>query len=209
MSVVGRTARQRGLAACHDCGRLQKLATAHEKCGLCGAGLHMRKPDSLRRSWALLIAGAIMYLPANLLPITRTEALGKVQSDTIMSGVIYFLHHGDWPLALVIFSASVAVPALKIVTLTFLLVSTQRRSLWRPLDRTRMYRITELVGRWSMVDVFVVTILVALVQLGVLAEIHAGPGAMYFGMVVVLTMFAAESFDPRLIWDAIEDHNDR
>lgn len=208
MSGAARTARHRGLAACHDCGRLQKLVSAHEKCGLCGAELHFRKPDSLRRSWALLIAATIMYLPANLLPITHTESLGKTQSDTIMSGVIYFLHHGDWPLALVIFTASVAVPALKILTLSFLLISTQRRSTWRPLDRTKMYRITELVGRWSMVDVFVVTILVALVQLGALAEIHAGPGAMYFGLVVVLTMFAAEAFDPRLIWDAIEDRHD-
>lgn len=208
MTGVAVTARGAGLAACHDCGKLARIAGHHEHCDRCGAALHFRKPDSLNRSWALLIASAIFYLPANLLPITRTAALGNVQSDTIMSGVIYFLHHGDWPLALVIFVASVAVPFLKILVLTFLLITAQRRSTWKPLDRTRLYRITELVGRWSMVDVFVVTILVALVQLGVLATIEAGPGAMYFGFVVVLTMLAAESFDPRLIWDPIEDNND-
>ncbi len=197
-----------GIVACHDCGKLAKLETHHQHCERCGGALHFRKTDSLARSWALLIASAIFYIPANVMPITRTASLGKVQSDTIMSGVIYFLHHGDWPLALVIFTASVAVPFLKIVVLTFLLIAAQRQSTWRPLDRTKLYRITELVGRWSMVDVFVVTILVALVQLGILATIQAGPGALYFGMVVVLTMLAAQSFDPRLIWDPVEENND-
>lgn len=199
------TARAAGLASCHDCGRLVELAATSEHCPRCGGHLHCRKPDSLNRAWALLIASAILYLPANLLPITRTEALGNVQSDTIMSGVIYFLHHGDWPLALVIFTASVAVPFLKILVLTFLLWTTQRRSTWRPLDRTRLYRLTELVGRWSMVDIYVVTILVALVQLGLLAQIKAGPGAVYFALVVILTMLAAEAYDPRLIWDAVDE----
>jgi paraquat-inducible protein A len=202
-----RTARAAGLAACHDCGTLAEMHGEHVQCPRCGSDVHMRKPDSLNRAWALTIASAILYIPANLLPITRTEALGKEQSDTIMSGVLYFLKHGDWPLALVIFTASVAVPFLKILVLIFLLWTTQRRSTWRPLDRTKLYRITELVGRWSMVDIYVVTILVALVQLGVLAQITAGPGALYFALVVVLTMFAAESYDPRLIWDAVDDQD--
>jgi paraquat-inducible protein A len=202
------TARERGLASCHDCGRLIPLAGDHDHCPRCGGHIHLRKPDSLNRAWALLIASAILYVPANLLPITRTEALGNVQSDTIISGVIYFLHHGDWPLALVIFTASVAVPFLKILVLGFLLWTTQRRSTWRPLDRTRLYRITELVGRWSMVDIYVVTILVALVQLGLLAQIRAGPGAVYFALVVVLTMLAAEAYDPRLIWDPVDERAD-
>jgi paraquat-inducible protein A len=205
MSAGARTARAMGLASCHDCGRLGPIEEAHDVCPRCGGHVHLRKPDSLNRAWALLIASAILYLPANLLPITRTEALGNVQSDTIMSGVIYFLHHGDWPLALVIFTASVAVPFMKILVLTFLLWTTQRGSTWRPLDRTRLYRLTELVGRWSMVDVYVVTILVALVQLGLLAQIKAGPGAIYFAFVVVLTMLAAEAYDPRLIWDPVDD----
>ena len=205
MSDGALTARSQGLAGCHDCGHLGRPEGEHAQCPRCGSVLHFRKPDSLNRAWALLIASVILYVPANLLPITRTEALGNVQSDTIMSGVIYFLHHGDWPLALVIFTASVAVPFLKILVLGLLLFTTQRRSTWRPLDRTKLYRITELVGRWSMVDIYVVTILVALVQLGMLAQIKAGPGAMYFALVVVLTMLAAESYDPRLIWDPIDD----
>jgi paraquat-inducible protein A len=130
--------------------------------------------------------------------------LGKAQADTIMSGVIYFIHSGMWPIALIIFVASILVPVLKLITLTFLLVTVQRKSTWRPKDRTRLYRITEAVGRWSMVDIFVVTILVALVNLGNLATIKAGPGAGFFAAVVVITMFAAMSFDPRLIWDAKE-----
>jgi paraquat-inducible protein A len=177
----------------------------HYTCRRCGTALHFRKPNSLSRTWALLIASFILYVPANLLPITHTTSLGHTQSDTIMSGVLYFISHGDWPLALVIFTASVAVPFMKLVILTYLLISVQRGSTHRYRDRTRLYRITELVGRWSMVDVFVVTVLVALVQLGALANINAGWGAVYFGAVVVATMFAAESFDPRLIWEPLDN----
>lgn len=208
MSSNASSAMALGLAGCHDCGKVARLTEHHQRCTRCGGSLHFRKPDSLARSWALLISSAILYIPANVLPITKTTSLGNVQADTIMSGVIYFLHHGDWPLALVIFTASVAVPFLKILTLTFLLTMAQRRSGWRPVDRTKLYRLTELVGRWSMIDIFVVTILVALVQLGILATIQAGPGAMYFGIVVILTMLAAQSFDPRLIWDPVEEHDD-
>jgi paraquat-inducible protein A len=166
--------------------------------------LHQRKTNSLTRTWALTIAAFIFYIPANVLPITVVTSLGKTQADTIMSGVIYFVQTGMWPIALVIFVASVAVPLLKLFVLTFLLISVQRKSRWRPEDRTRLYRIAEAVGRWSMVDIFVVTILVALVKLGGLATIDAGPAATYFAAVVVTTMFAAMSFDPRLIWDVME-----
>jgi paraquat-inducible protein A len=151
-----------------------------------------------------MLAAFIFYIPANVLPITTVISLGKVQSDTIMSGVIYFIHSGMWPIALVIFLASVFIPLLKLLLLIFLLISVQRKSTWRQQDRTRLYRIVEVIGRWSMVDIFVVTILVALVHLGGLATIHAGPGALFFGAVVVITMFAAMSFDPRLIWDPEE-----
>ena len=164
----------------------------------------MRKPQSLERTWAFLIAAALCYLPANLLPIMRVTSLGRAQADTILSGVAYLLLHGMWPLALVVFVASVFVPLLKIVILFGLLVSVHRSSRWRPVDRTRLYRITETIGRWSMVDVFVVTILVALVRLGNLATVEAQTGAVFFGAVVVLTMLAAESFDSRLIWDRSE-----
>jgi paraquat-inducible protein A len=166
--------------------------------------LHQRKSNSLTRTWALVIAAFIFYIPANVLPITVVTSLGKTQADTIMSGVIYFVQTGMWPIALVIFIASVFVPLVKLFLLTFLLISVQRKWKWRPKDRTRLYRITEVVGRWSMVDIFVVTILVALVKLGGLATIDAGPAANYFAAVVVTTMFAAMSFDPRLIWDVME-----
>jgi paraquat-inducible protein A len=166
--------------------------------------LHRRKPNSIVRTWALIVAASIFYIPANVLPITIVTSLGAVQSDTIMSGVIYFIKTGMWPIALVIFVASIFVPMLKLILLTFLVISVQQGWGWRPKDRTRIYRITEAVGRWSMVDIFVVTILVALVNLGALASIQAGPAAVHFGAVVVITMFAAMSFDPRLIWDAKE-----
>lgn len=201
------TARQAGLAGCRTCSLLTplpRLAENQGHCPRCGSLVHQRKADSLGRCWAFLLAAAIFYLPANLLPMTRTAHLGRVQDDTILSGVIYFFAHGSWPIALVIFIASIFVPLLKLLILTGLLVSVQLRSRWRPVDRTRLYRITELIGRWSMVDIYVVTILVALVKLGALAEIEAGPAAPYFALVVVLTMFAAMAFDPRLIWDRME-----
>jgi paraquat-inducible protein A len=192
---------------CHDCALLCRLPEhgAHGAlCPRCGSALHERKPRSLERTWAWWIAAALCYLPANLLPIMKVTSLGRAQADTIMSGVAYLLLHGMWPLALVVFTASVFVPLLKLAILLGLLISVHRRSRWRPVDRTRLYRITEAIGRWSMVDIFVVTILVALVRLGNLATVEAQTGAVFFGAVVVLTMLAAESFDPRLIWDRSE-----
>jgi len=197
-------------ARCHDCGLLTRLPAhgAHGVvCPRCGADVHERKPQSLERTWAWLIAAVICYLPANLLPIMKITSLGRAQADTIMSGVVYLLLHGMWPLAVVVFTASVFVPLLKLAILLTLLISVHRGSSWRPVDRTRLYRITEAIGRWSMVDIFVVTILVALVRLGNLATVEAQTGAVFFGAVVVLTMLAAESFDPRLIWDRSEARN--
>jgi paraquat-inducible protein A len=194
MTAPAHTARQRGLVACHRCHRLSRLALARAECPRCGAALHSRKPNSIARTWALVLAAMVFYIPANVLPVTHTTSLGAVQSDTIMSGVIYFIHSGSWPIALVIFIASVFVPLLKLLILS---------------GRTRLYRLTEVIGRWSMLDIYVVTILVALVNLGALATIEAGPGAVFFAGVVVVTMLAAESFDPRLIWDNMENGNDR
>jgi paraquat-inducible protein A len=168
----------------------------HSCCPRCGSALHSRKQNSISRCLALVIAASILMVPAQMLPITITSAL-------------YFMHTGMWPIALVIFVASVFVPFAKLLILSLLMLSVQLRWRWRPRDRTRLYRITELVGRWSMVDVYVVTILVALVKLGAVASIDAGPGATYFAGVVILTMFAAESFDPRLIWDAMEGTNEQ
>ena len=146
----------------------------------------------------------VLYIPANVLPVTHTTYLGSTQSDTILSGVLYFVHSGSWHIALIIFVASLVVPALKLVVLSYLLVSVQRRSDRNLQERTRLYRITEVIGRWSMVDIYVVTVMVALLNLGRLADIDAGLGAVFFGAVVVITMFAANSFDPRLIWDMTE-----
>jgi paraquat-inducible protein A len=195
--------------SCHVCELVVPEASAHRRdgelfCPRCGDPLHHRKPESIQRTWALIIAAVVCYVPANTLPIMRVTSLGQTQSDTIISGVIFLLNHGMWPLALVVFIASVFVPMLKLLILIFLLISVQVRSAWRPQDRTRLYRVTEAVGRWSMVDIYVVTILVALVRLGNLATIEAAPGAVFFAAVVVITMFAAMSFDPRLIWDISE-----
>jgi paraquat-inducible protein A len=200
------TAQTAGLISCHSCHLLceRRKRSAARACPRCGAKLHDRKPNSIARTWALVLAAVIFYIPANVLPITTVISLGKAQSDTISSGVIYFLHTGMWPIALVIFLASIFIPLLKLLVLIFLLISVQRKSSWRQQDRTRLYRFVEVIGRWSMVDIFVVTILVALVHLGGLATIHAGPGALFFGAVVVITIFAAMSFDPRLIWDTEE-----
>jgi paraquat-inducible protein A len=204
LSAAPGTALAAACASCHECGLLTRVAAhaAHAaRCPRCGAALHLRKPHSLERTWALVIAAAICYVPANLLPVMTVTSLGKPVSDTIMSGVVYFIESGDWPLALVIFTASIFVPLMKLSILTFLLISVKLHSRWRPVERTRMYRLTEAIGRWSMVDIYVITILVALVRLGNLATIEASLGAVFFGAVVVLTIFAAECFDPRIIWD--------
>jgi paraquat-inducible protein A len=208
MKSIPFTARNASQISCHSCHLLCRIDYSQIGeslvCPRCGSTLHQRKPNSLKRTWALVLAACIFYIPANLLPVTTVVSFGKAQSDTIMSGVIYFIGSGMWPIALVIFVASILVPMLKLIILTFLLITVQRKSGWRPKDRTRLYRITEAIGRWSMVDIYVVTILVALVNLGNLATIKAGPGAGFFAAVVVITIFAAMSFDPRLIWDAKE-----
>ncbi|AXE92153.1 paraquat-inducible protein A [Paraburkholderia terricola] len=204
-----RTALASALMTCHSCGLLTKSdAHLHDaSCPRCGAHLHPRKPASYSRTWAFLIAAIVLYIPANVLPVMNTSSLFGSEKDTILSGVVYLWTSGSWPLAVVVFIASIAVPMLKILAIIYLVVTTQRRSVARLQQRTRIYRLVELVGRWSMLDIYVITILVALVQFNALATIQAGPAAVAFGAVVVLTMFAAMSFDPRLIWDATEDHH--
>lgn len=206
MSSLPTTAARAGLMRCHSCGLLAKAAAhVHEQgCPRCGAALHFRKPDSITRTWAFLIAAVILYIPANVMPVMETGSLFGSQKDTIMSGVVYLWITGSWDLAALVFIASIVVPLAKIFALVFLLVSVQMRSTWQPQQRTRLYRLVELVGRWSMLDIYVITLLVALVQLKALATIKAGPAAVAFGAVVVLTMLAAISFDPRLIWDTLE-----
>lgn len=199
------TASRAGLIGCHACGRVSQRvhSIVPQHCPRCGAVLHRRNPDSLMRTWALLIAAVLLYIPANLLPVMHTSSLVGAEDDTIMSGVVYFWTSGDWPLAVVVFVASILVPMLKLSVLTLLTVTTQRRSTWRPHERTTLYRIVERIGRWSMLDVFVITLTVALVRFKSLAVITAGPGALAFGSVVILTMLASMQFDPRLIWDNV------
>lgn len=199
-------------AQCHACSLVMTIPEeARESrlgCSRCGTVVHRRKPNSLSRTMALLLAAVICYVPANVYPIMAITSFGKVQSDTIFSGVIYLFVHGMWPLALIVFVASIIVPTMKLVGLTALVISIRRRSQWRPQERSRLYRIIAIVGRWSMVDIYVVTILVALVHLGSIASVEAQTGAFFFGAVVVLTLLAAQSFDPRLIWDSIEDNDE-
>ena len=193
-----------GKAVCPTCGRLGSPA-AEPTCRRCGTAFHFRKPNSIQRSWALLIAAFVLYLPANLLPIMETRSLFGPQQDTIMSGVAYMWSSGSWVLASVVFIASILVPLLKMLSLTVLLVSVQRRSNRQPLQRTKLYRFLELIGRWSMLDVYVVTIVVALVQFQSLATIRPGVGVIAFAAVVVLSMLATQAFEPRLIWDAVDN----
>ncbi len=201
------SAASRSLYSCHNCGFVSKGATVASvsHCPRCSTELHFRKPNSVSRSWALLIAAYIMYIPANLLPMMETKSLLSARVDTIMSGIVFLWHSGSWDLALIVFIASIMVPLLKLLSMTLLLVSVQRRSVWQPLQRTKLYRIVEFIGRWSMLDIYVVTILAALVQMGSLATVKAGPAAIAFGAVVILTMFSAMQFDPRLIWDPLQN----
>ena len=199
--LVPDTAGSQGLMSCHHCGTVWKGASEGERCGRCGTHLHVRKPDSINRTWALLVAAAILYLPANLLPVMITKSLLGTQQDTILSGVIYFWVSGAYGLAALIFIASFLVPLFKLSALTLLNLMAQRRSDWRQLERAKLYRMLEVIGRWSMLDVFVVSLLAGLVRIQGFAEITAGFGIAAFGAVVVLTMLASLSFDPRLTWD--------
>lgn len=201
------TAREAGLIQCRTCAGLSHPPTVlgkHEvmHCPRCGAKLRLHEHNnSIEVTWALLIASALLYIPANTLPVMSYYSLGAGQPDTILSGVFRLLGSGQWPLALIVFAASIVVPLMKLITLTFLLISIQRKSHWRQLDRMRLYKITEHVGRWSMVDVFVIAILTGLVQFGNMARVEANSGSFSFAAVVVLTMFAAKTLDGHLIWD--------
>jgi len=191
----------RGLVGCRHCGTVWQDAPEGTPCGRCTTPLHIRKPDSLNRTWAFLIAACVMYLPANLLPVMVTRTLFGTQNDTIMSGVIYFWITGAYGLAAIVFVASFLVPLFKLAALFVLVTSAQRRSRWRRAERAKLYHVIEIIGRWSMLDVFVVALLAGLVRIQGFAEITAGVGIAAFGAVVVLTMLASLSFDPKLSWD--------
>lgn len=191
-----------GLAGCHTCGKVSPVTLG--LCPRCGSHLHLRKPSSIQRTVALMVAATALYIPANILPIMTVVELGDVTENTIISGMMTFWRQGAYPIAIVIFTASIVIPLLKIVALTWLCLAASGRLHPSPGMLGKIYWFTELLGRWSMVDIFVVGILVALVQLGNYMTITPGPGALAFAGVVVLTMLAAMSFEPRLLWDRLE-----
>jgi paraquat-inducible protein A len=198
------TARRAGLVACEACTLVSRPAKSEEAghCPRCGEELESRRHLSIDKTWALTIAAAICYIPANALPVLNTTTPAGSDDDTILGGVVFLYTSGSWPLALVVLIASVIIPLGKLVSLAYLLISVQRGSNTNSRERTRLYRIVVFIGRWSMLDVFVDTFTVALVQLQPLMAVVPGPGVLFFAAVVVLTMLAAESFDPRLIWDS-------
>jgi paraquat-inducible protein A len=194
------TAAARGLMSCESC--LKLVPVDQHVCPRCGATVHLRHPDTIQRTFALLVTATILYLPANLLPIMYTDQLGITEPSTIMGGVLLLIKLDSVPIAAIIFIASVMVPLGKLATLYYLCWSVSRAQVGSERQRTVLYRATEFIGKWSMADVFVVAILVALVQVTGLIAFRPGPAALAFAGVVITTMLAAEGFDQRLIWDA-------
>lgn len=188
------------LCLCHTCGQACDTTYRAHQCNRCGATLHSIKPDSLTRTWAFLLAALILYVPANVLPVMNTQMLGSGADSTIITGVLEFWEAGAWDIAAIIFIASIGVPAIKFGALILLLVTCQRRSTWACRQRSKLFRIVELVGYWSMLDVMVVALVAALVKFQGLGDIEPRAGILFFGLVVVFTMLSAMSFDPRLIW---------
>lgn len=198
-----------GILTCGECHQLNRATDEEpQHCSRCGSALHARRPNSLTRTWALLITAAILYIPANLLPIMTVNFLGSGTPATIMEGVVELIHADMIPVAAVVFVASILVPTFKLVGIALLLYSVQRHQPMSARQRILMYRFIEWIGRWSMLDIFVIAILVTLVNFGNLASIEANLGAAAFATVVVLTMLAAVTFDPRLIWDNTDAEND-
>lgn len=203
MTATAVTAAKAGLVSCETCSLLSRPAHPDHPgyCPRCGGELEFRVSHSIQYTWALVIAAAICYVPANMLPVLTTTTFGSSESDTIMGGVVFLYASGSWPLALIVLVASVMVPLGKLIALAYLLIVVQRGAMGDSRQRMRLYRMVDFIGRWSMLDVFVDTFTVALIQLQPLMSVEPGPGVLFFAAVVVLTMLAAESFDPRLIWD--------
>jgi len=196
------TARAAGLIGCRTCGLASPAGTP--ACPRCGTALHSREPASLQRVWAWLAVGLICYIPANLQPMMITTFLGKASASTILGGVVELVHHGAYGIAFVVFFASVLIPVSKFLTIAFLALSIQLRLPVPVHTRIHLFEAVEFIGRWSMVDVFVVAILTALIQMGFFAAIEPGPAAVFFALSVAFTMISAQAMDPRLIWDSID-----
>ena len=199
--AAGRSAAAHGLIACGVCELLVERERAEHACPRCGASLRSRKRNSLQRTLALVIAGWILLIPANLYPVMTVTRFGRGEPNTLLSGVRFLMEEGMWGLGVLVFFASIVVPFTKLAVLSWLLWGVHRGRSGRPRERARLFRFTEVVGAWSMVDVYLVAILTALVGMGLLADVEPGIGVSFFAAVVVITLFAAHSFDPRLIWD--------
>lgn len=196
-------AADRGLAGCHTCGKVSPVSLGN--CPRCGSHLHLRKPASIQNTLALMSAATLLYIPSHLLPIMTVVELGTVTHNTIIGGMMAFWRTGAYPIAIVIFTASILIPLLKIIALSWLCAAATGRVHPSPTTLGKVYWFTELLGRWSMIDIFVVGILVSVVQLGNYMAVTPGPGALAFAGVVVLTMFAAMSFEPRMLWDRLDE----
>ncbi len=197
------TGRSLGLLVCTRCrATVRAVGADHSLCPRCRAPLHARRPRSIAITAALAASAAVLYIPANVLPVMHTHTFFSDDDDTIMSGVISLAQQGSWPIAVLVFFASIVIPLLKLIALGEILLAVARKKVRHPQQRSRLFRIVEFVGRWSMLDVFAVSLLVTLVQIQSLATIEVEPGALAFAAVVVLTMLAAQSFDERLLWDA-------
>ena len=199
-----RSSLQNGMASCHTCLKVSE-ATLHV-CDRCGSPLHARKEKSIERTIAYGLAGILAFIPANLLPIMKVTQLGVDENSTIVGGVATFWQMHAYPVAVIIFIASVMIPGLKFVAIGILTGAATGRLKLDAKRANKLYWLTELVGRWSMVDVFVVAILVGLIQMGNLMTIRPGGAAIAFGSMVILTMLSAHSFDPRLIWDRLREN---
>jgi paraquat-inducible protein A len=196
------TGKQLGLLYCQQCHSTVRAAgVAYPRCPRCHAHLHARKPHSLILTATLVACAAVLYIPANVLPVMNTRTLIDDERDTIMSGVLVLLQSGSWPIAVLVFMASIVVPLLKILALALLIYSSWRGSAQHRLQRSELFRLVEFIGRWSMLDVYAVSLLVALVQIRSLAFVTVGWGALAFAAVVILTTVAARTFDERLLWD--------
>jgi paraquat-inducible protein A len=197
------TGRSLGLLVCTRChATIRTIGEDRSLCPRCRAPLHARKPYSMSTTVALVASAAVLYIPANVLPVMHTHTFFEDDDDTILSGVISLAHQGSWPIAVLVFFASIVIPILKLLALAEILFAVWRKSAHHAPQRSRMFRIVEFVGRWSMLDVFAVSLLVALVQIQSLATVEVRPGALAFAAVVVLTMLAAQTFDERLLWDS-------
>ncbi|WP_108482560.1 paraquat-inducible protein A [Oceaniglobus ichthyenteri] len=197
------TARQSGLIACTRCTRVWPMG--HTRCGRCGGRLTSRDNSSLQRVWAWWLVGIICYIPANIYPMLRTRTLFMTDESTIVAGAVEIAQHGSYGIAAIIIIASVLIPVGKFIAIAYLALSLRHRVRLSAHGRHRLYEVVEFIGRWSMIDVFVVAILSSLVQLSTVATINPGPAAITFALSVIFTMLAALSFDPRLIWDNPKD----